>query len=64
MSLPASPNDCQGYHSLRCPGAAAVRPNLRLTPEQFALLCAQNREAVLVYYPGDLRAKSLELLQD
>ena len=40
------------------------RPNLRLTPEQFALLCAQNREVVLVYCPGDLRAKSLELLQD
>lgn len=47
MTLSPSPvaNDCatpfQALSQLRFP------PGLRLTPEQFALLCAENREAVL-----------------
>jgi hypothetical protein len=51
MTLSTSPvalNAATPFHAL---SPLRFPPGLRLTPEQFALLCAENREAVLDSLP-------------
>jgi Uma2 family endonuclease len=44
MTVPAGPKATSGAGGL---ARLRLPPELRLTPEQFALVCAENREAVL-----------------
>lgn len=44
MTVPAGPKATSGADGL---ARLRLPPELRLTPEQFALVCAENREAVL-----------------
>ena len=47
MSISASPRACATTTPADALAPLRFPPGLRLTPEQFALLCAENREAVL-----------------
>lgn len=47
MSISASPRACATTTPADALAPLRFPPDLRLTPEQFALLCAENREAVL-----------------
>jgi hypothetical protein len=47
MTISASPFAAEPTTPFHALAPLRVPPDLRLTPEQFALLCAENREAVL-----------------